>query len=85
MSAVIKKNIGKKVKVFSEGSIVAVKFKDYLKRHIEIEEKLSKKGKVEFFSTKPSSDFDIFGSKFFGSQIHADNVKLSNVPQKKTI
>ncbi|MDQ5950338.1 MAG: glutamate racemase [Patescibacteria group bacterium] len=85
LSSVIKKNIGKKVKVFSEGSIVAVKFKDYLKRHIEIEEKLSKKGKVEFFSTKPSLDFDIFGSKFFGSQIHADNVKLSNVPQKKTI
>ncbi len=76
---VIKKNLPKNIKIFTEGKIVGGKFKDYLKKHKEIESNLSQNGLIEFFSTKTGSQFEELGSKFFGSQIHADNVKLKNV------
>ena len=47
----IKKIVGSKVKVISEGEIVAKKLKVYLKRHPEVEKKLEKKKKVAYFFT----------------------------------
>ena len=48
--------VGPKVKVITEGYIVAKKLKDYLKKHMEIEEKLKKKKKVSYFFTDPNQD-----------------------------
>lgn len=82
---VIKKQVSSGTKIFSEGVIVAKKLKDYLKRHKEIDQKLSKGQSMVFYTTKANKDFNIFGTKFFGSQIRAKEIKLKNVPQKKTI
>lgn len=82
---VIKKNLSKNIEIFTEGKIVGDKFKDYLKRHQETESLLGKNSLIEFFSTKVGNQFEELGSKFFGSQISANNVKLKNVSQKKTI
>ncbi|MBN2891848.1 MAG: glutamate racemase [Bacteroidales bacterium] len=47
----IKKYLPKNIKVLSQGEIVAPSLKDYLKRHPEIETKLSKKSQRKFFTT----------------------------------
>jgi len=62
--------IVKNITVLSEGKIVAKKLKEYLKRHPEIERKLSKKGKREFLTTDLTEKFSLLGSKFFGQKIN---------------
>jgi len=47
----ITKRVGKNVKVISEGPIVAEKLADYLKRHPEIDKKLSKNRKRTYYVT----------------------------------
>jgi len=58
---IIKKEIqamlGSKIKVISEGKIVAEKLKDYLKRHPEVEKKLEKKKQVSYFFTDSNQDY----------------------------
>lgn len=65
----IKKLIGEKVTVISEANVVAKKLKDYLKRHPEIDKKLSKKSKQIFYSTDVTENFSTLGSKFIGRKI----------------
>ncbi|MFA6080779.1 MAG: glutamate racemase [Patescibacteria group bacterium] len=52
----IKNIVGTKVKVISEGKIVAKKLKNYLLRHPEIENKLEKKSQVSYFFTDENQD-----------------------------
>lgn len=52
----IEKIVGKDVKVISEGKITAIKLKNYLPRHPEVETKLEKKGKISYFFTDPNQD-----------------------------
>lgn len=52
----IQKIVGENVKVVSEGEIVAIKLKDYLLRHPEVEAKLEKKKQVSYFFTDPNQD-----------------------------
>lgn len=58
---IIKKEIqamvGSKIKVISEGKIVAEKLKDYLKRHPEVEKKLEKKKQISYFFTDLNQDY----------------------------
>jgi len=72
----IKKIIGKNVNIISESKIVAKKLKDYLSRHPEIEKKLAKNGKREFYSTDLTDNFQKLGSKFFGKKIKAQKAQL---------
>lgn len=73
----IKKIVGKSVKVITEGKIVAEKLKDYLKRHPEIENKISKNSKKIFYTTDLTDNFSVLGSKFFGRKIKAEKVQLN--------
>ena len=72
----IKRIIGKKVKIVSESKIVAEKLKNYLGRHPEIENKLAKRGKRDFYSTDLTENFKILGSRFFGQKIKVKKAKL---------
>jgi glutamate racemase len=67
------KYMGKKVKVFDTGEIVAEKLKDYLQRHPEIESKLSKakngSGKRLFLTTDDPKKFQLFAEKYLGMKI----------------
>ncbi len=47
----IKKFLPKNIKIISQGKIVAPSLKDYLKRHPEIENKLSKNSNIKFYTT----------------------------------
>jgi len=65
----IKKITGQNIHIVSEASVVAIKLKNYLQRHPEIEKKLSKNGRQTFYSTDLTENFRILGSKFFGRKI----------------
>lgn len=65
----IKTVTGKNVHVVSEVNIVAQKLKIYLKKHSEIERALRKDNQQLFYSTDITDNFQILGSKFFGSKI----------------
>ena len=73
----IQKIAGKKVKIISEAKIVPKKLREYLGRHPEIENKLSKKGKRTFYSTDLTEKFQKLGSKFFGKKINVQKAQLS--------
>lgn len=72
----IKEIIKKNISIISEGSIVAEKLKDYLKRHPEIEKKLIKKSNIRFYTTDIPDKFNKLGSSFFGSRVKAIKINL---------
>lgn len=72
----IKRYIPDKVKMISQGPIVAKSLRDYLQRHPEIEQNLSQNSKREFFTTDYYSDFDAIGSRFFGEEIKVKRITL---------
>jgi glutamate racemase len=72
----IKKIAGSHVDIISEAKVVAEKLKDYLERHQEIDKKLAKKGRRNFYSTDLTKKFQVLGSKFFGQKIKVQKAVL---------
>ncbi len=72
----IKKAAGQNIAVISEAKVVPKKLREYLKRHPEVERKLSKNGLIKFYSTDLTEKFTTLGSKFFGRKITAQKISL---------
>lgn len=72
----IEAHLPKRVKLVSQGEIVAGSLKDYLHRHSEIETGLSKKAKRIFYTTDSPEDFAAKASVFFGEAVTASHVDL---------
>ena len=72
----IQKNVSRNIQVISQGGIVAASLENYLHRHAEIEEKLSKKGSRLFFTTEKFNDFDQLATLFYGDNVIAERVIL---------
>jgi len=72
----IAKNIGKNVRIVSEGKVVPKRLVNYLKRHSEIEEKLSHGGTATFYSSDIGERFSKIGGRFFGKRIEVEKVTL---------
>ena len=72
----IKEIIGNKIRIVSEGKIIAEKLKDYLTRHSEIKNILAKNSKIEFLTTDLSDKFKDIGTKFFGRPINPKKISL---------
>lgn len=72
----IKGVMGPKVMVPNPGQIVAQSLKDYLARHPEIEQKLSKEKKIRFLTTDEMERFERLGARFFGKPVKAEKVSL---------
>jgi glutamate racemase len=64
------------VKLVSQAEIVAHSLQDYLKRHTEIEEQVSKKGKRLFYTTDSVADFNNKATAFFGEAVQAKHIDL---------
>ena len=60
-----------------QSKLVAEKLVDYLKRHPEIETKLSKNKTVKYFSTDCDKKFKEFGKKIIGSDIEVEKISLN--------
>jgi glutamate racemase len=69
MQKSFEKIMGKKVKVLHSGQATAESLKDYLKRHPEIESKLSKNRTRKFLTTDNPEKFKEFTEKHFGMKI----------------
>lgn len=72
----IKNRVPAGVKIISQGPIIAEKLKNYLLRHPEIEEKLSKAGERIFFSTEDSERVRYLSSLFYGEPINIETIKI---------
>ena len=66
----IEKYLPKNIKIISQGKIVANSLSDYLKRHHEINNKLSKNEKHFFYTTDIPSLFNKKGGKFLSNGIN---------------
>lgn len=65
------------IKVVPQGDIVAKSLKNYLDRHPEMEQKLTKNGTQQFFTTSDdTADFDHHASNFFGEQVKSKYIPL---------
>ena len=72
----IKKIAGNRIKIVTEGRVVAEKLRDYFKRHPVTERKITNKNNVKFLTTDLTDKFRVLGSKFFGKKIHPEKVEL---------
>lgn len=72
----IKKYIPGNIRVVSQGEIVAKSLSDYLERHPEIEEQLSRNQTVKFFTTEYAHAFEKQATTFIGEQVKAEQVHL---------
>jgi len=68
--------IGKKVKVINPGQAEKKSLVDYLARHSEIEQKLSKAGGRKFYTTGRVEDFERLGGRFLGLPFKAEKAVL---------
>ena len=76
LSDKIKKYISKDITLISQGEIVAASLENYLSHHLEIEEKCSKNGNLEFFTTDSTKDFDRHSAIFFGKKVNSVHTDL---------
>ena len=64
------------VDVIVQGEIVAESLADYLCRHPEIEQLLTRKGEVEFYTTDSTEDFNNHATIFYGEEVQSQHVEL---------
>jgi len=72
----INKFLPEGITLLSQGEIVAHSLTDYLKRHPEMEQKCSKGGKFQFFTTDSTENFDAAASLFFGAEVKSKHLAL---------
>ena len=73
----IRKFTPSKIKVISQGEIVAKKLEQYLDRHPEIESKLKRGDKRDFYSTEDSWRVRNLFKLFYGKPVEVKKVSLS--------
>ncbi|HSH20061.1 MAG TPA: glutamate racemase [Draconibacterium sp.] len=70
----IHKFVPERVKILQQGEITAEKLLDYLKRHSEIDDKLSKNGMLNFQTTESTENFEGKAELFLGHKVEAKHV-----------
>lgn len=65
-----------KLNIISQGTYVADSLKDYLQRHQDMEERLSKEGSLEFYTTGDAICFENQGSKIYKQKINVKSIVL---------
>jgi glutamate racemase len=76
LSEIIKKYVPDTVQILTQGHIVAEKLVDYLERHPEMEQRLTKSGTIEFQTTESAEIFENKATLFLGKQVKAKTVHL---------
>lgn len=72
----IKKFVGPKIKVLSQDEIIPKKLKEYLSRHPEVSENLSKNGDSKILVTDITKTIEKLSAKWFGKDIKPELIKL---------
>ncbi len=71
---IIRKYVPSEIEILKQGHIIAEKLVDYLQRHPEMEERLSRGGKVDFQTTEAADNFESKATLFMGQEIKATTV-----------
>ncbi len=74
LSKSIQKYVPENITILEQGEIVAEKLLDYLKRHPEMNQRLSKSGKRVFQTTESSETFENKASLFLGRDVQAQHI-----------
>jgi glutamate racemase len=70
----IKAHLPENIQVVAQGDIVAESLAEYLHRHPEIENSVSRNGEMSFYTTDSAADFNEHGSIFFGRAVSAKHL-----------
>lgn len=73
----IKALLSPNINVIAQGDIVAQSLVNYLHRHPEMEQQLSKTGTRQFFTTDDTADFDSHASRFFSAPVTSSFVSVT--------
>jgi glutamate racemase len=79
LEAKIRKFLPQNIRLVSQGKIVAKSVRDYLQRHPEMEQAVSRQGKKYFFTTDSVEDFEEHATTFFGEKVNARFLNLSEI------
>ncbi len=72
----IRKYIPEHIKIVSQGTIVADSLAEYLERHPEIEQQISREGSARFFTTEDATAFNEQATIFFGEKVKSAHTTL---------
>ena len=72
----IRRYLPENVRLLSQGEIVAHSLAGYLRRHPEMENRITQNGTMRFCTTDDAADFDTHATLFFGRPVHAVQVNL---------
>jgi glutamate racemase len=75
----IKEYLPNNIKVIAQGDIVAKSLADYLQRHPEMKQQLSKNGTKQFFTTDDTNEFDRHASRFFSAHVTSSFVSITDL------
>lgn len=67
------------INVVSQGEIVARSLEDYLQRHASMEQRISRQGTMNFYTTDDTGDFDEHATNFFGQQVKSRHLHLQEL------
>lgn len=74
----IEKYLPEGIKLISQGELVATSLKDYLNRHPEMNERLSRSGSISYRTTECPDKFEDLASLFVAEQVQAKRVKIDH-------
>lgn len=74
----IKKYLPKGVNLILQGEITGMSLADYLQRHPEMEQRLTKGGTCRYLSTESADRFNTMASVFLNQPIHASHITLGS-------
>lgn len=81
----IRQHFPEKVRVLSQGPIVAASLEDYLHRHPQMENQISRGEKPVFYTTDNPESFDAPASRFFGQEVRSRFTDLSSRHMKQDL
>ncbi|HSO88748.1 MAG TPA: glutamate racemase [Draconibacterium sp.] len=70
----IQKYVPENIKILQQGEITAEKLREYLTRHPEMENRLSKNGSLRFQTTESAENFEGKAALFMGHKVEAEHV-----------
>lgn len=73
---VIARYMPERIKIIEQGSIIAESLADYLKRHTEMEECLSRNATMRYYTTENTGLFNQMAGKFLEQTIEAAHISL---------
>ena len=74
----LNKAVPKGINLVSQGEYVAESLKDYLRRHPEMDEKCSKGGTIQYYTTESEERFKEIGTNFLHKDIIVNHINLQS-------